>query len=556
MQRTCVRRIGLWVISPVIATLMFISYSAAQTKTAGEVSERGAPLFNDLGNHQYAISTKSPHAQQYFNQGLILTYGFNHGEAIRSFQEAIRLDSNCAMCYWGVALALGPNINKPMDAADVPRAWDALQQAKRLAANATEKEKAYINALETRYSQQAVADRRSLDLAYANAMRDVMKRYPDDLDAATLFAEALMDTMPWDYYMEDRRPKAVTQELIRALEFVLAKDPKHPGANHYYIHAVEASPYPERALTSAERLGEIAPGAGHLVHMPSHIYLRVGRYHDATLANQEAVKADQSYITQCRAQGFYPVAYYPHNRHFLWYTAGMEGRSELAIRAAREIDRMNEHQNLAEGKRFSPLLILTLARFGKWDEVLAERMPPADQLFATAMFHYARGMAHAAKLDLDRTLQELNALERIAADPRIKGPAQQEFPFPAGDLIVLSKHILAGELAARRGQAAEMNKEFTTAIQLEDKMTYMEPPYWHHPARQIYGAALLKAGNAAEAEKIYREDLKRHPANGWSLYGLLASLRAQGKTEEANAVAQRFRDVWRLADVTLTASRF
>jgi tetratricopeptide (TPR) repeat protein len=534
---------------------MVISYSAAQTKMADEINERGAPLFNDLGNHQHSISTKSPAAQKYFNQGLILTYGFNHGEAIRSFKEAIRLDSSCAMCYWGVALALGPNINKPMDAADVPRAWEALQQAKRLSANATEKEKAYINALETRYSQQAVADRSSLDLAYADAMRDVMKRYPDDLDAATLFAEALMDTMPWNYYMEDRRPKAVTQELIRALEFVIAKDPQHPGANHYYIHAVEASPYPERALPSAKRLAEIAPGAGHLVHMPSHIYLRVGHYHDATLANEEAVKADQSYIAQCRAQGFYPVAYYPHNRHFLWYTSGMEGRSELSIRTAREIDRMNEHQNLAEGKRFSPLLILTLARFGKWDEVLTQPMPPADQLFATAMFHYARGMAHAAKQKPDAAHQELNSLARIAADPKLKA-ADQAFPLPGEKLVVLSRHVLAGELAGRRGQTAEMNQQFTTAIQLEDKLPYMEPPYWHHPVRQIYGAKLLQAGRAADAEKTYREDLERHPANGWSLYGLLASLRAQGKTEEANAVEKRFRDAWRLADVTLTASRF
>ena len=437
----------------------------------------------------------------------------------------------------------------------MPRAWEALQQAKRLAAITSEKEKAYITALEARYSSQPVADRHALDVAYANAMGQVMKRYPDDLDAATLFAEALMDTMPWDYYMEDRRPKAVTEELMKALEFVIAKDPQHPGANHFYIHAVEASPYPERALPSAERLGEIAPGAGHLVHMPSHIYLRVGRYHDATLANEEAAKADQSYITQCRAQGFYPVAYYPHNKHFLWYTSGMEGRSELSIRTAREIDRMNDHQNLAEGRRFSPLLILTLARFGKWDEVLTQHMPTTDQLFVTAMFHYARGMAHAAKLNLDSTQQELNALERIAADPKIK-LVDPTLPLPGDKLIVLSRHVLAGELAGRRGQAAEMNSWFTAAIQLEDKLPYMEPPFWHHPVRQIYGARLLQAGRAADAEKTYREDLERHPENGWSLYGLLASLRAQGKSEQANAVEKRFRDVWRLADITLTASRF
>jgi tetratricopeptide (TPR) repeat protein len=536
-----------WFLGLALAALMFTSHSTAQTKT-------GAPVFTDLGNHRHLISTKSPQAQQYFNQGLILAYGFNHDEAVRSFKEAIRLDPSCAMCYWGIAVALGPNINKPMDAADVPVAWDALQQAKRLSSNASEKEKAYIRALESRYSPQPVADRQALNVAYANAMREVMKNYPQDLDADTLFAEALMDTMPWEYYLEDNRPKAVTQELIEALEFVISKDPQHPGANHFYIHAVEASPYPERALPSARRLGNIAPGAGHLVHMPSHVYLRVGRYHDATLANEEAVKADQSYITQCRAQGFYPVAYYPHNQHFLWYTSMMEGRSDLSLQTARKIDQLNEHQDLAEGKRFSPLLVLTLARFGRWDEVLNEPLPPTDQLFAKAMFHYARGMSYTAKLDFAAAQTELNALQTIAADPQTK-PLDQP-TLPGAKLIVLSQHILAGELAGRRLQNTEMNQHFGAAIQLEDALPYMEPPFWHHPVRQIYGAALLQAGRSIDAEKSYREDLKRHPANGWSLYGLLSSLRAQGKTEEAKAVEKRFRDTWRLADITLTASRF
>lgn len=513
----------------------------------------GAPLFDDLGKHQHRITTKSPQAQRYFNQGLILAYGFNHGEAVRSFKEAARLDPDCAMCYWGEAMALGPNINKPMDNADVPLAWEALQHAKRLSAKVSPKEQAYINALATRYTEQPVADRGPLDLAYANAMREVVKQYPDDLDAATLFAEALMDTMPWDYYTEDRRPKEVTAELISALERVLAKNPRHPGANHFYIHAVEASDYPERGLASAMRLGSIAPGAGHLVHMPSHIYLRVGRYHQATVVNEQAVKADESYIAQCRAQGFYPATYYPHNLHFLWYTAGMEGRSSLAIETAREIDRMNEHKPLVEGKRFNPLLILTLARFGKWDEVLKESRPPAGELFGAAMDHYARGMAYAAKLDLDAAQHELNALERISKDDQIKGLDEQTLP--GGQLVFVARETLAGEIAGRRGQTDEMVRRFNAAGQLEDKLPYMEPPYWHHPVRQNYGAALLKAGRTQEAEAVYREDLKRHPANGWSLYGLLESLRAQGKTDEARVVAKRFREVWRLADITLTASR-
>jgi tetratricopeptide (TPR) repeat protein len=543
-----------------IALIAFLSaYTLAQTPSAaeGNVSSHprgvGAPLFDNLGNYQHGITTKSPDAQRYFNQGLVLTYGFNHGEAIRSFREAARLDPNCAMCYWGVALALGPNINKPMDADDGLLAWKAVQQAKGLAARVSASERAYISALEKRYSPQVVADRRPLDIAYADAMREVMKKYPNDLDAATLFAEAMMDTIPWDYYTEDRRPKPVTDEIISALESVIARDPQHPGANHFYIHAVEASRYPERGLPSAARLGGIAPGAGHLVHMPSHIYLRVGRYHDATLANEKAVLADRSYIAQCRAQGFYPVAYYPHNQHFLWYTSGMEGRSELAIRTAREIDRMNEHQNLAEGKRFSPLLVLTLARFGKWNEVLQQSPPPANQLFESAMFHYARGMAHAAKGDLDSSQAELSALKRIAENHQIK--ALEQPTLPGAQLIILSRYTLAGYLADRRGQN-DMDHNFKTAIKLEDKLAYMEPPYWHHPVRQIYGAALLRTGRTAEAEEIYRADLKRHPANGWSLYGLLASLRAQGESEEAKEVEKRFRDAWRLADMTLTASAF
>jgi tetratricopeptide (TPR) repeat protein len=559
------KRATSFLISLISVTFLLDHASTAQTihqgqKRALTSSEQetqpqtGAPLFNNLGNYHHKITTKSSLAQRYFDQGLILTYGFNHGEAIRSFKEAARLDPSCGMCYWGVALALGPNINKPMGKKDSLKAWEALQQAEARAESISQREQAYINALATRYSPQPVADRRTLDVAYANAMRDVMQRYPNDLDAATLFAEAMMDTIPWNYYTEDKRPKPVTDEITKALESVIARDPLHPGANHFYIHAVEASLTPDRALPSAARLGKIAPGAGHLVHMPSHIYLRVGRYHDATLANERAVDADETYIAQCRAQGFYPVAYYPHNQHFLWYTAGMEGRSNLAIETAREIDRMNERKNLAEGKRFSPLLILTLTRFGRWSDVLAEPRPPGTQLFAAAMDHYARGMAHSAKLEFAEAQKELDALEQVTRSPATQTLDQPDLP--GSKLILLSRYALAGEIASRRGQADEMIKFFTAAIEIEDRLPYMEPPYWHQPVRQLLGAGLLEMKKPLMAETVYRKDLERHPANGWSLYGLLVSLRAQGKTEEANDFEKRFREAWKLADVTLSASRF
>jgi tetratricopeptide (TPR) repeat protein len=534
------------------------SQSSANEQTApsriAPSDGRTAPLFDDLGNYRHAITTKSPLAQRYFDQGLTLAYGFNHAEAIRSFKEVARLDPDCAMAYWGVVLALGPNINAPMRDEDVPKAWQALEQAKRLAPKVSAKEQAYIQALAKRYAEQPVADRSALDLAYANAMREVMKRYPDDLDAATLFAEAMMDTMPWNYYTPYRQPKPETVEITTALESVMARNPNHPGANHFYIHAVEASPHPERALPSAYRLREIAPGAGHLVHMPSHIYLQVGRYHDASLANEQAVAADESYIAQCHAQGVYPAGYYPHNKHFLWHTATMEGRSEVSINVAREIAQMYAKHSLIEGERFKPILILTLARFGHWDEALRQPRPPANHLYETAMWRYARGLALIAKRQLDTAARELSALAEIAESKA--GQAIQSPVFPPASLIQISRHALAGELARARSQREEMLRELNLAIQLEDKLPYMEPPYWHHPMRQSLGAALLETGKPAEAERVYREALKRHPANGWSLYGLLESLRAQGKTKEAARVAKRFGEAWKHADITLTASRF
>jgi len=279
--------------------------------------EPRAPLFNDLGTHHHEIATKSPEAQRYFDQGLILNYGFIHAEAVRSFKEAARLDPSCAMCYWGEALALGPNINAPMFPESVSQAWAAVRKAVELSGGASERERAYIQALSKRYAAKAVEDRKPLDRAYAEAMREASRRFPDDLDLATLFAEALMDLSPWAYWDKEGKPTAHTPEILATIESVLARAPEHIGAMHYYIHAVEASENPARAEGYADKLGGLVPGAGHLVHMPAHIYMRVGRYHDASLANEQASKADESYLAQCRAQGIYPLAYHPHNIHFL-----------------------------------------------------------------------------------------------------------------------------------------------------------------------------------------------------------------------------------------------
>src|SRR5688572_10114846 len=363
-----------------------------------------APLFDGLGKLHYPVRTTSKLAQRYFDQGLSLCYAFNHREAIRSFEAAARHDTNLAIAWWGVAYAYGPHVNKPMTKEDNDAAWAALRQAMALRSNGSPREQAYITALRTRYQEKFAEDRAALDKAYAAAMREVARKYPDDLDAQTLLAEALMDTMPWDYWKSDRSPKPETEEANAALRYVMARNPDHPGANHLYIHAVEAGPQPELALPAADRLLDHAPQAGHLVHMPSHIYMRVGQYEDAVKSNERAIRADQSYIRHCRAQGFYPGAYYPHNIHFLWYAYLFQGRTTDALKAANRVAE-NARENYCgprkavEGARVRHLVWLTAARFGRWEDVLAVQQPPAtnDFLVDRVMWHYARGLALAAR---------------------------------------------------------------------------------------------------------------------------------------------------------------
>ena len=518
----------------------------------------GAPLFNDLGDFHRSISTRSELAQRYFDQGLILAYGFNHAEAHRAFVEASAQDPGCAICAWGEAYVLGPNINKRMDDADVPAAYDASRRALAKADEASPVEQALIRALAERYVAEPVADRTALDLAYANAMRGVAAGYPGDPDVQTLFAEALMDTMPWDYYEDPDTPKAATREVMIALEGVIAANPDHAGALHLYIHTVEPSGQPERAEAAADRLGPLSPGAGHLVHMPSHIYLRVGRYYDASVANENAASADESYISQCRAQGFYPAAYYPHNVHFLYASSGFEGRSAASIGAARKLAAGITPELVAEvpiTEEFAPMELYALARFGRWDALENAPAPRAEWRYATGAWHYGRGLAFAATGDLAQAEVELAALRAVAAES-----ALSELVFASGStpaaLLSIGGNVLEARIAGASGRWATAIQVLKKAVALQDELPYTEPPPWYFPTREALGIALLKAGRPADAEFVFREQLDYTPRNGWSLRGLVSSLRDQGKTEAAREAAIQLEEVWQRADVTPPAAVF
>ena len=517
-----------------------------------------APRLQNLGNHKFPVTTSSPRAQLFINQGMMLTYGFNHAEATRSFREAARLDPECAMAYWGMALVVGPNINMPMPPGAEAKAYELIQKALSLKSNVSERERAYIDALAKRYSAEAKPNRAALDRAYVEAMRSLHHSYPEDLDAAALYAESVIDLRPWDYWTRDMQPYPETVEVLRVLESVLERNPNHPGAIHYYIHTVEVA-RPQLAEAGAERLERLAPGAGHLVHMPSHIYRRVGRYSEASKSNEDAIAADEDYITQCRAQGVYPLAYYPHNIHFLWDSASMEGRGQVAITAARKAS-----SSIPEGAwRDIPLLhqflvapLFSYTRFGKWDLILSEPSPPEDSLFWTGVWHYARGLAFTATGKVDEASKELGSLRDIAEDKSLVGYRVTFSRNGAKAILDIATAVLEGELAAKRGDYEKAIAQLHRGVLLEDNLIYNEPPDWHVPVRQSLGAVLLEAGRPAEAEAIYWQDLQLNRENGWSLFGLTQSLRAQGKEEQAVLMEKRFRKAWGQADVTLIASRF
>jgi tetratricopeptide (TPR) repeat protein len=507
------------------------------------------PLYTDLGTYTRTITTSSPKAQAYFDQGLRLVFGFNHGEAIRAFTEAARIDPNCAMCYWGVAYAYGPHVNAGMDSASGVAAYAAAQKAQALSRRASPVERAYISAVAKRYARVPPADRARLDSAYATAMCDVSTRFADDLDAAALCAEARMDLRPWNYWKQPSgEPYPGTREIVANLEAVIQRNPNHPGACHFYIHAVEAV-QPDKAIPCAERLAALMPGVGHMVHMPAHIYIRVGRYNAAVESNVHAVHTDETYIEGQKPQGVYPIGYYPHNLHFLSFASTMAGRSAQALEAARTLQtktNLDVARVAPMVQSFVPFLHLTLVNFGRWEDVLAQPLPPADLKYASTMAHYARGVAFAATGKPTDAAAELEQVKRAAA---AASPADK----PVADIAM---HALMGEIAQRGGKLDEAAAHFKAAIAIEDAGLYFEPPTWYYPIRHSLGAVLLGLGRADEAEAAYREDLKRFPENGWALFGLMQALRAQGKNTEATAVDARFRAAWKDADVTLTASRF
>jgi len=514
-----------------------------------------APRLQKLGTHVFPVSTENKQAQLFMNQGLNLSYAFNHAEAGRAYKEAARLDPGLAIAYWGEALALGPNINAPMDPGNEPKALEVIQKAVSLKAKASPREQALIDALTQRYSGHA-EDRKARDRAYADAMREVHLRFPDDQDIAMLYVESVMDLRPWGYWTRDGTPYERTAEIVALTEQIIARSPQHPGALHLYIHLMEAY-QAEKAEPAADRLEVLMPAAGHMVHMPAHIYQRVGRYADAVRSNEMAIAADEDYISQCRAQGLYPMAYYPHNLHFLWFAATAEGRSKLAIEAARKAasqvnDETLKAVPLLAGFRVVPYYALT--RFGKWDEMLREPEPPATSAYLTGMWHYARGTAFLGKGQIDSADQEFAKVNEIMADKSLDQPL---FSPNTGRMVLsIAREVLAGEISAAKKNYDAAIAHLERAVRLEDALVYTEPAEFHYPPRHALGAVLLEANRPAEAETVYWEDLKRNRENGWALFGLMQALKAQGKNEEASLVESRFKKAWARADITLTSSRF
>lgn len=548
------------------ATVFAIALAAcspAKPETEADLVKRaGAPLFSGMGEYHRVIQTKDPGAQRYFDQGMMLAFGFNHAEAIRSFKAAQKLDPTCAMCFWGEALATGPNINVTakgkavMSKDEQLAAFKALEEAVSLTNGLPDIERDLIKALTKRYSPQPVDDRTALDLAYAEALGELVKKYPADDDIAAMYGEAWMNTMPWNYWSDSETPRPEIVPVIAALEQTIARSPRHPLALHLYIHAMEPSSTPEKAEKASDTLLTVAPGSGHLVHMPSHIYWRVGRYNDAVKANVDAAKIDEDYIAQCKAQGFYPASYYPHNIHLLWQAASMQGQSKVAIEAGRKLSanvRMDQIAQFPTIEFYHTIPLLSLVQFGHWDEILAEPQPGADLAYSNAIWRYARGVALANKGDVKGAKAEEAALKPLVASDKVMVLDGNDYP--ASALLQIADNLLLGEIAQASNDSKTAIARFTDAVTAQDALPYMEPPFWYYPTRQSLGAALIKAKKYPEAQAVYEKDLKEYPHNGWSTFGLIQALDAQKKTADADMQREHFKMIWQFADVELKGSR-
>jgi tetratricopeptide (TPR) repeat protein len=523
----------------------------AQHKHDTPQNAKPAELLEGLGTHTHPIRTGSQEAQKFFDQGLALIFGFNHDEAARLFARAAELDPKSPMPHWGIALALGPNYNMPAMPEREEKAWQAIAKAITLARNAPPNERAYVDALTKRYSKDPDADRKQLAVSYKDAMKSVMQQYPDDLDAATLYAESLMNLRPWQLWTASGEPAEGTLEVVDVLERVLRRDPDHPGANHYFIHAVEASKTPERALPSALRLGALMPGAGHIVHMPSHIFLRVGDYEASAAVNVTASKVDENYIRRTGAKGIYPLMYYSHNLHFVAYARMFQGRYEESLDYANRL-RANVNGAVDDMPMIAPYGAfewLVLTTFGKWDEMLRQSEPTEKNLFLNAMYRYARAAAFAGKG---------NAREAQAEQERMQAIADR---IPETDMLMINSarslvSIGLADVNARisrcKGDAVGEIAHLRRAVEMQDALGYMEPPEWHYTIRTSLGGALLRNGNPAEAETVFRRDLELNPRNGRSLFGLLQALEMQNKSTSIEWVKREFSEAWKNSRLALS----
>ncbi|MDP2527746.1 hypothetical protein [Maribacter dokdonensis] len=544
-----------------ISNRPFIACAPITTDLSWYQSDNIAPLIDGLDVMEFPVTTNNRLAQKYINQGMVLAYGFNHAEAARSFYYATKLDPDCAMAYWGFAYVLGPNCNAGMELDNYQRAYDAVQKAKELASkNASQKEKDLINALSKRYVQFPVEDRSELDLEYSNALREVYNKYSYDADVAALYAESIMDMFPFDLWDENGNPRERTNEIVQVVNKALEIDPKHPGAHHFKIHMMEASLHPDGALESAKIFDEgLVPGAGHLIHMPSHVYIRTGDYHKGTLANLRAVVVDSNYVAACNAQGAYPIAYFPHNYHFLAATAALEGNSSLALNASYNVAKHSSTTLMKEPgwgtlQHFYTIPFYICVKFGKWEEILELENEVPSLKYPAAILNYARGMAFLSLGDIEKAKKELYSLETFAKDESLKEITIWDIN-TVSVLVQIARNVLKAEILAKEFKYSESISLLREAIKIEDGLNYNEPPDWFFSVRHHLGAIQIEAGLYKDAVSTYKEDLLRLPKNGWALHGLKLAYENLNNQDKVKEVELLRKQSWENADIVLTASR-